>query len=102
MTFVDEIAKAKGEAEWIAWKDKIVDGDAERLVHYYRGSFNICIRIKFMDTDRTPLSGFLKPESRVSVEKQAAFLITQFNSIQAQNWVELKWFGVKLIKIKLS
>jgi hypothetical protein len=63
MTFVDEIAEAKSEAEWISWKDQVIDsvdiaafvarcrngGDAERIVHYYRGSFNICIHIKFKD-----------------------------------------------------
>jgi hypothetical protein len=64
MTYVDEIAETKGEEEWISWKDKVIDsmkeiaafvacrrkgGDAERIVHYYRGSFNICIHIKFKD-----------------------------------------------------
>ena len=64
MTFVDEIVEAKSEAEWISWKDQVIDsvddiaafvasrrngGDAERIVRYYRGSFNICIHIKFKD-----------------------------------------------------
>lgn len=49
MTSFDEIAEAKGEAEWLSWKDKVIDsvddiaefvvrcrkgGDAERIVHY--------------------------------------------------------------------
>jgi hypothetical protein len=64
MTCVDEIAEANGEEEWISWKDKVIDsmdeiaafvarrrkgGNAERIVHYYRGSFNTCIHIKFKD-----------------------------------------------------
>lgn len=75
MTFVDEIIEATCEAEWIAWKDKVLDsideiatfvayrrmgGEPERIVRYYRGSFNICIRIKFNDSDPDAVIRFAK------------------------------------------
>lgn len=34
MTSVDEIVEAKGEAEWIAWKDKVL---------CLRGEWRVCI-----------------------------------------------------------
>ncbi|MCJ1253646.1 hypothetical protein MMC24_001458 [Lignoscripta atroalba] len=75
MTSVDEIAEAKGETEWISWKDKVIEsideiaafvacrrggGDAERILHYYRGSFNICIHIKFKDAGPEAIIRFTK------------------------------------------
>ncbi|KAK2731571.1 hypothetical protein FQN55_004644 [Onygenales sp. PD_40] len=75
MTCVDEIAEEKAEREWIAWKDRVLDsmeeiaafvahrckrGDPERIVRYYRGSFNICIRIKFKDTYPDAIIRFTK------------------------------------------
>lgn len=77
MTSFDEIAEAKGEAEWLSWKDKVIDsvddiaefvarcrkgGDAERIVHYYRGSFNICIHIRFKDAGPDAIIRFAKAE----------------------------------------
>lgn len=94
MTVVDEIVETKAEKEWISWKDKVLDyvdeiaefvahrregGNATRIVHYYRGSFNICIRIRFEDEGpdaiiRFPKAGVTslrdeKVESEVQVMK---------------------------------
>ncbi|KAK2802798.1 hypothetical protein FQN50_007204 [Emmonsiellopsis sp. PD_5] len=75
MTCFDEIAEVKAEREWLAWKDRVLDsmeeiatfvarrckrGDPERIVRYYRGSFNICIRIKFKDTSPDAIIRFTK------------------------------------------
>ena len=89
MAFVAEVVEAKGEAKWIAWKDKVLDsngeiavfvarrrqgGDAKEII---RGSFNICIRINFKDTGpdaiiRCPKAGVIafsveKVEKKVQV-----------------------------------
>ncbi|EEH47042.1 uncharacterized protein PADG_03140 [Paracoccidioides brasiliensis Pb18] len=102
MTSADEIAEAKGEAEWIAWKDRVLGsieeiadfvarrrqgGDPERIVHYYRGSFNICIRIKFKDTCSDAVIRFTKPgftafrDEKVEKEVQVMKFLRQRTSI---------------------
>ncbi len=76
MTSCDEIAAEKSEAEWMSWKDKVLEskyeivkfvarcrkgGDAERIVHYYGGSFNVCIHIRFKDAGPDAIIRFAKP-----------------------------------------
>ena len=102
MTFVDEIAESKGEAEWLSWKDKVIDsmdeiaafvarrrkgGEAERIVHYYRGSFNICIHIKFKDTGPDAIIRFPKAgvtafrDEKVEKEVQVMKFLSQNTTI---------------------
>src|SRR5947209_18585396 len=102
MTLIDEIAEAKGEAEWISWKDKVIDsidviaefvarcrkgGDAEQIVHYYRGSFNICIHISFKDAGPDAIIRFAKAgvtafrDEKVEKEVQVMKFISQHTKI---------------------
>jgi hypothetical protein len=105
MTCVDEIAEANGEEEWISWKDKVVDsmdeiaafvarrrkdGDAERVVHYYRDSFNICIHIKFKDAG---------PDAIIRLVKAG---ITAFRDEKVEKEVQVMRFFSQNTTISLS
>lgn len=102
MTLFDEIAEAKAEAEWISWKDKVLDsiyiiaefvarcrkgGDAERVVHYYRGSFNICIHVRFKDAGPDAIIRFTKAgvtafrDEKVEKEVQVMKFLSQNTTI---------------------
>ncbi|EDN06240.1 predicted protein [Histoplasma mississippiense (nom. inval.)] len=94
MTSVDEIAEDKGETKWIAWKERVLDsmdeiatfvahrrqgGDPERIVHYYRGSFNICIHIKFKDTCPDAAIRFTKAGVTAFRDEKADFMLQLYN-----------------------
>lgn len=102
MTLFDGIAEAKSEAEWISWKDNVIDskeaiaefvarcrkgGDAERIVHYYSGSFNVCIHIRFKDAGPDAIIRFAKAglhafrDEKVEKEVQVMKFLSQHTKI---------------------
>jgi hypothetical protein len=55
--FINEIAV------FVTYRRK--DSNAERIVYYYRNFFNICIHIKFKDTDLDVIIRFAKTDITV-------------------------------------
>jgi aminoglycoside phosphotransferase (APT) family kinase protein len=109
MTFVDEIGEDKAEAEWVAWKNKVIGstdeiaefvarrrkgGNAVRIVRYYRGSFNICIRIEFEDDGPDAIIRFPKAgvtafrDEKVEKEVQVMKFLRQKTTIPVPRLID--------------